>query len=107
MGSNIWNSAGKSGGIVLYSPGQLIENQLLQLHFLARIVDVDSYEIAVGVVVENDPVGNFAALGAGPLGEIDVKRIGVGMIVELHGCATRHRIARFVFDRQPVLPLLT
>ena len=47
-------------------------------------VDVDSDNTALGVVVHDDSLGDLAAIDTRPLGKLDVERIGVGVVFELH-----------------------
>ena len=66
-------------------PGQFADQYSSKIEFVARIVDVDSHDPSVGVVVHHDSLGNLAAVHTRPLGKLDVERVGVGMVVELHG----------------------
>src|SRR5438270_13829460 len=52
-----------------------------QIEFSAGVIDIDSGQIAFGVVIQNDTYGNFLALNARLLRKIDVKRIGLGKII--------------------------
>jgi len=69
------------------------QHELLQPDLATRIVDVDPDQIAVGVVGEHDAGRDFSALRTGLLGEVDVERIRVGMVVELHGTNPQSRTA--------------
>jgi hypothetical protein len=50
---------------------KLAEDELLQIDFLTRVVDVDPDQVARGIVVQHDAFGAFAALDARPLRKID------------------------------------
>lgn len=51
------------------------KHQPPELHLSARVVDVDPDESALGVVVEDDPLSNLAALDTGLLEESDYERL--------------------------------
>src|SRR3990172_1040506 len=63
----------------------LTRSNLGQIEFPARVVDVNSDQIAVAVVVEYDALGNLAAFDARPRREINVQRIRVGIVADFHG----------------------
>src|SRR3990172_9833897 len=67
----------------------LTRSNLGQIEFPARVVDVNSDQIAVAVVVEYDALGNLAAFDAWPRREINVQRIRVGIVIQLHGLKFR------------------
>ncbi len=48
-------------------------------------VNIDSGQIAFGVVIQDDSLRNFAALNARSLREIDEERVGIWKIIQLHG----------------------
>ena len=68
---------------------QLAQNQLVQLHALAGLVDVDANEAPGGVVVQHHALGNLAALDARLVRKVDVERVGVGEVTEFHGLNPR------------------
>ena len=68
---------------------ELAHDQRLQLNFGAGVIDVDADEVPVLVVVEHDAVRDLPALDTRLLGQVDVQRIGVRMIVDLHGLNRR------------------
>jgi hypothetical protein len=72
---------------------KLVHHKLVDLHL---VVDGDSDQIAVGVVVENNTFGNLRAFDAGLLREINVKRISLRIIVEFHGLNRRSRKALWI-----------
>ena len=41
------------------------------------------------IVVEHHALGDFAAFDARGLGQIDIERVGLGMVVDLHGVKPR------------------
>jgi hypothetical protein len=57
------------------------------------MVDIDADQIAFGVVIENHAFGDFLALHARSLREIDVKRIGIWKIAQFYGRNLRSRNA--------------
>src|SRR6266480_4856791 len=59
----------------------------------ACMVDIDADQIAFSVVIQNHAFGDFLALHARSLREIDVKRIGIWKIVQFHGRNLRSRNA--------------
>lgn len=64
---------------------QSAHDERLQVDFLARVVDVDSDQVARSIVVQHDAFGDFATLDARALRKIDIERIRLGVIVKLHG----------------------
>jgi hypothetical protein len=60
------------------------ENQSLQLHFAARIVDVDSNKASISCIVKYDARGDLATFDAGRLREIDIELVGIGVVPDLH-----------------------
>ena len=48
----------------LYLGGKLAENQFLELNLGTCVVDVDPYEVTVGIVVKHHTLRDFAALNA-------------------------------------------
>ena len=69
------------------------ENEPLQLDFAACIINVDADKTPTGVVVEDDAFGDFSALDARVLREIDVEGVSLGIIGQLHGLNPRSRNA--------------
>src|SRR5882724_2699466 len=69
--------------------GKPAQDQLLELNFLARVVDVDPNQISLRIVVEHHAFGNFSALDARPFGQIDIKRVGLRMVIQFHGLNRR------------------
>src|SRR5678816_3363571 len=61
------------------------ENESLELHFPARVVDIDTDQVPFGIIIEHDAFRDLTTLNARMLGEIDVQRIGVGIVGQLHG----------------------
>ena len=53
------------------------------------LVDVDPDQIAVRVVIENDALGDLAAIDTRALRKVDVQRVSVAMVAELHGLNPR------------------
>src|SRR5690606_9221651 len=49
------------------------------------MVDIDANEPALRVEVQHNAGRDLARLCAGPLGQIDVERVGLGVVMELHG----------------------
>lgn len=41
--------------------------------------------MSCGIVIENDTVRDLSGFDARLLGKIDIQRIGIGIIIELHG----------------------
>jgi hypothetical protein len=64
-----------------------------RIQLAAGMVDVDPDQIAFGVVIQNHAFGDFLALHARSLREIDVKRIGIWKIIEFHGLNLRSKNA--------------
>src|ERR1043165_2740961 len=60
------------------------QDETPQFNLAAGIVDVDADQRSLRVVVQHDAFGDFPAIDAGLLGEIDVQGIGVRMVVQLH-----------------------
>jgi hypothetical protein len=56
------------------------KDQPVQLHLPASIVDVDAHQVTRGVVVEYNAFRNLAALDTRVLQQIDIERIGAGML---------------------------
>ena len=71
----------------------MVRDKFAQIQLSARMVDINSNQVAFGVVIQNDTVGNFLALDARPLSEIDVKRIGVWEIIQFQGRNLRSKNA--------------
>jgi len=57
---------------------------MLQLDLPTGTGNVAADEVALRVVVEHDAGRDFRAVGTGLLGSIEVERVIVGMLVELH-----------------------
>src|SRR5437762_2055477 len=57
----------------------------LEFDLLARIVDIYADQISCFIVVQNDTVGDLAAFDARVLRQVDVERIRLRVIVDLHG----------------------
>src|SRR2546423_13464854 len=70
--------------------------QSVELHSAARALDLDADGVALGVVVQHDPVRNFLAFHAGLLAEIDVQRIRFREIVDLHSVNPRSKNALWI-----------
>jgi hypothetical protein len=51
------------------------------LNLLAGVVNVETDQIAFGIVIEHDPFGNLAALRACFLAKIDIEGVGLRIIV--------------------------
>lgn len=64
-----------------------------EIQFSTRVVDINSGQIAFGIVIQNNARGNFLALHARLLGKIDVKRIGLRKIIQFHGWKRRSKNA--------------
>ncbi len=55
-----------------------------QVEFLRGVFYINADDVALGVEVGDQPVGDFARVGAGPGIQVDVEGIGFRVIVELH-----------------------
>lgn len=66
-----------------------LQHQPAQLYLLAWVIDVDADQIAGVVLLEHDTVGDFTTLHAVALRQVDVPRVGVRIVVELHGLNRR------------------
>jgi hypothetical protein len=64
---------GLSSGDRLNLAGNAAEDEFPKIDFLARVVDVDSDQVARDIVVEHDTFGDFAALDARLLRKVDVE----------------------------------
>src|SRR5450759_1656754 len=64
---------------------QLVDKQVLELNFSARVIDIDSDEVPVRIVVEHDPFGNLPAFHTRLLRKVDIQRIRRGVVIQLHG----------------------
>src|SRR5476649_2626112 len=51
---------------------QLVDKQVLELNFSARVIDIDSDEVTVRIVVEHDPFGNLPTFHTRLLREVYV-----------------------------------
>ncbi len=71
----------------------MVCDELAQIQLAAGMVDVDSDQVALAVVIQNNAFRNLLALDARPVREIDVKRIGVWKIIQFHGRNLRSRNA--------------
>ena len=48
------------------------------------MIDVDAHRVAVGVEVDHDARDNLARAGAGAIVELDLERVALGVVAELH-----------------------
>src|SRR2546423_10033591 len=65
--------------------GHLTQNEPIELHLSARIVDIDPNEIAKCVIVEHDAFRDFLTIDTRLLRQIYVQRVGIGEVIESHG----------------------
>ena len=56
----------------------------LEVEFLRGVVDVNADDVAFRVEVDDQAVGDFARVGAGPGIEVDIQGVGFRIVVELH-----------------------
>jgi len=68
-------------------------DQFAQIELATGVIDVDSDQVAVAVVIQNNAFRNFAALHARSLREVDVKRVCVWKIIQFHGRNLRSKNA--------------
>src|ERR1039458_5220920 len=64
---------------------QLVDKQVLELNFSARVIDIDSDEVTFRIVVEHDPFGNLPTFHTRLLRKVDIQRIRRGVVIQLHG----------------------
>jgi hypothetical protein len=64
---------------------KFVEGELLEVNLPTGIIDVDSHQIASGIVIEDYARRDLSAFDTGLLRKIDIKRICVRIIIELHG----------------------
>ena len=69
--------------------GQPREDEATQLDFAAGVVDINTDQGAILVVVEDNAFRDFPAIDARLLGQVDIKRVGFGIVVQLHGMNPR------------------
>jgi hypothetical protein len=73
--------SGSVSGNGLYLGRQLVQAQLLELDLFARVVDVNTNKVSVGIIVHHDPFRNFAALDTRLFGEVNVQGIRVDVVI--------------------------
>jgi hypothetical protein len=66
----------------LYLGRKLVQDQLLKLDLFARVFDIDANEVPIGIIVQHNPLGNFAALNARLFREVDIQGIRVGVVIK-------------------------
>jgi len=86
----------RSGCFRLNLARQLAEKDLLQLDLVAGVVNVDAHEPSIRVVIEDNALRNLAALNARAVAQLDVQRVGIGVIIELLGWNPRSGKALWV-----------
>ena len=79
----------RSTGAALDLPLYSSENHPLQLDPAARVVDIDAHEGAFRIIVEDDTVRNFATLDARVFRQVDIQRVSIRVVCELHGLNPR------------------
>jgi hypothetical protein len=57
------------------------EGEFFEMDFLAGIVNVNAYQITFGVIIEYNTFGDFFAVNTWLLREVDIKRIGLRIII--------------------------
>src|SRR5258705_6943652 len=72
-------------GCVFDLARKLAQNEAPQVDSAAGVVDINSDQFALRVVVENYAFRDFSTVDARPLREIDVQRVRIGEVVEVHG----------------------
>ena len=77
----------------------MVCDELAQIQLAAGMVDVDSDQVALAVVIQNNAFRNLLALDARPVRKIDVERICVWKIIETRSLPTLTRSypRRFTF----------
>ena len=75
----------------------MVRDEFAEIQFSTRVIDVDSDQIALGVVIQNNAFRDLLALDAGPVGQIDVKLIGIWKIIQFHRRNLRSRNAFCMF----------
>ncbi len=73
----------------LHRGRELTDGELVDVDFRAGIVNVDSNEVAVSVVVKHHSLGNLPAFDARSLRKVDVQRIRFRIVVQFHGLNRR------------------
>src|SRR5690242_1504156 len=53
---------------------------------LTGVLDVDTHNFTLIIEIEDDPRRDLFRFDAGPLGKVDIERIGICEIIELHFC---------------------
>ena len=71
----------------------MVRNQFAQIELATGVIDVDSDQVALAVVIQNNAFRNFAALDTRSLREIDLKRIRIWEVIQFHGRNLRSRNA--------------
>src|SRR6476661_6833149 len=71
----------------------MVCDELAQIQLAAGMVDVDSDQVALAVVIQNNAFRNLLALDAWPVRKIDVERICVWKIIQFHGRNLRSKNA--------------
>jgi hypothetical protein len=71
----------------------MVRYKLAQVQLLTGVVDVDPDQISFSIVIQHHSFGNFLALCALLVREIDVKQIGIWKIIEFHGLNLRSKNA--------------
>ena len=75
----------RSGGFSLDQPRQLAEQDTFEVDLVAGVVDVDPDYAAFGVVVHDYSLRDLTDIDAWPLRKLDGERIGVSVVIALHG----------------------
>src|SRR5258705_9272938 len=64
---------------------KLAQNEAPQIDSAACVVNINSDQIALRIVVEHDALRDFPTVDARPLREVNVQRVRIGEVVEFHG----------------------
>jgi hypothetical protein len=75
----------QSSGDSLFIDRDPVKNQFLQIQLAAGIIEVNTGDVAILIVIQNDPGRNFPALLTGFFTEIDVHRVRIWIIGDFHG----------------------
>ena len=67
----------------------MVRDKLVQVQLFTGVVNVDPDQISLSVIIQHYWFGNFLALGALLVGEIDAKGIRIWKITRFHGVDLR------------------
>src|SRR6266571_7957284 len=68
---------------------KFVHDESMEVYLGACVIDIDSSQVALGVVIEDHALGDFTTLDAGMFRQVDVQRISLGIVVEFHGLNRR------------------